>query len=425
MLSPHTRPSPPTASRRSYPRAARITTIALCSLAAAVGAGCGSAGATVAGAGTGGVQVAPLPAPVEPGRLVQGVTAEGILAQDGPRLGDGTPFVDWVFRAEAGQRVRVDLASSEFDTYLRIGRGVGGDFVLLQENDDAPHLPGGATDSRVTHTVDVAGDYVVRVTAFDPEEGGAYAVRVSSLPAALEAPRGGRIAPGATVRGRLEEIEAILDEDYPYQEWTLAAEAGARLSIETRSDDFDTFLSVGRRTPAGFEELAANDDWPGSHNGTDSRVVVTIADAGDYLLRVFPFDPDVRGAYEISVTPMPPLPAEPVTRPIAVGERVTGTLSDEDAQLGDGAPYQHWTFTGRAGDAVGISLSSSDFDTVLILGEIEGGVFREFASNDDANDSTDSHLDVILPVTGEYRIRVRPFAPDARGAYALEVLDLR
>jgi len=424
MLVPITRPARP-ATRHPIPRVGRFAVITLCSLAATLGAACGPAGATVHGGGAGGVQAALGPIPVEPGRLILGEVAEGVLTLNGPRLEDGSPYVDWVFRADAGQRVRVDLTSSEFDTYLRVGRVVGGAFVLLQENDDAQHLDGDATDSRVTHTVDAAGDYVVRVTAYSPEEEGTYRVRVSALPAALESPRGGRVAPGATVRGQLEEIEAILNEDYPYQEWALAAEAGTRLEVEARSDDFDTLLSVGRRTAAGFEELAANDDWPGSDNGTDSRVVLTLRNAGDYLLRVFPFDPDVRGAYEISVTQLPALPTEPVTRAIAPGGRVTGTLTDEDAQLGDGAPYQHWTFTGRSGDAVGFSLSSSDFDTVLILGEIDGGVFREFASNDDANDSTDSHLEVVLPASGEYQIRVRPFATDARGVYTLEMLDLR
>jgi hypothetical protein len=97
-----------------------------------------------------------------------------------------------------------------------------------------------------------------------------------------------------------------------------------------------------------------------------------------------------------------------------------GVLEDGDNVLqSDGSLYDEYIFEGEEGQAVSISLTSEEFDTYLAIITPDGQVLGE---NDDvAPGSTDSALDVTLPLSGPYLVIANGFDSSSRGAYTLEV----
>jgi trypsin-like peptidase len=65
--------------------------------------------------------------------------------------------------------------------------------------------------------------------------------------------------------------------------------------------------------------------------------------------------------------PMPTPTAAAAGRTIAVGQSVTGRLTEDDEVYSDTTYYQRWQLTPRSGQDITIDLSSADFDPVLIV----------------------------------------------------------
>jgi Bacterial pre-peptidase C-terminal domain. len=85
----------------------------------------------------------------------------------------------------------------------------------------------------------------------------------------------------------------------------------------------------------------------------------------------------------------------------------------------DNSLYREYTFEGRAGQSVAISLESTDFEPyVAIIGPND----RLLAQNDEGSDSTkNAFLSVTLPATGRYRVIVNAYDASGRGRYTLTV----
>jgi hypothetical protein len=92
----------------------------------------------------------------------------GNLSATDPTTDDFRHYHDFPFSAASGQRILVDLTSSDFDTYLAIGTGSGPDFAPLAENDDGSD---GSTDSMLVHRFVTGGNYTIRVTSFSAAVG--------------------------------------------------------------------------------------------------------------------------------------------------------------------------------------------------------------------------------------------------------------
>jgi hypothetical protein len=115
--------------------------------------------------------------------------------------------------------------------------------------------------------------------------------------------------------------------------------------------------------------------------------------------------------------------ATPPSRSIAIGQTVVGQLDAADAKQEDGSFYETWTFQARAGQRLIISMGSSDMDTYLILGYMEGGEFHGLEEGDDAYGSTDSSIEFSVRRDGTYVIRASSFAEGETGPYTLLVFD--
>jgi hypothetical protein len=81
--------------------------------------------------------------------IERGQTVTGTLSAADPAPSTRGPFKVYQFPARAGERLTAVMRSSEFDSYLRLGREVGGITDELDADDDG----GGETDARVRFTV--------------------------------------------------------------------------------------------------------------------------------------------------------------------------------------------------------------------------------------------------------------------------------
>lgn len=113
----------------------------------------------------------------------------------------------------------------------------------------------------------------------------------------------------------------------------------------------------------------------------------------------------------------PTTPTTPVANP-AGGEVRQGTLAAGDATLQSGEFSDHYQFQWTQGQFVHIELSSSVFDTYVIVRGPSGGQH----DNDDGPDSgTNSVLDVNVHETGTWTVIATSFRAGEQGAYTLQV----
>lgn len=130
--------------------------------------------------------------------------------------------------------------------------------------------------------------------------------------------------------------------------------------------------------------------------------------------------------------PAPPEPAvvgsEPGPEPIAeklppaylpTGPSLqVGTLDAAGPLLDDGRIYEARTLTLEAGSPVVVTMQSSDFDTLITIGELRGGSFIALASNDDAVvGSTNSRLEFVSPSAGQYIVLFSSYEAGKTGTY--------
>lgn len=241
-----------------------------------------------------------LPA-VSPGATVMGRIAPG-------------ESQSWRLEARAGQSVRIDADSTDFDTVLTVRFPDG----RTMENDDRD--PGRDLNSTLRMKLPVSGTYVVTVRAFGRAEQGVYRLAVASMgegepvDAVPGAPAPGGIgtrapqAPpvagpgearlqGAGERtGRLGPGDDRLDSGEFVQWFEVSGPAGQPVTFTLRSTEFDTYLML--RGPGDFR--IDNDDGPGM--GTDSRIETVLPTTGVYRVGVTSYRPGEVGRYRLEIT---------------------------------------------------------------------------------------------------------------------------
>jgi 3'-phosphoadenosine 5'-phosphosulfate sulfotransferase len=342
-----------------------------------------------------------------PGRIAVGRDETGSLGANSAEDDDGKRYDAYAFRASAGERVKIDLESDDFDSFLRVGRIVNGAFVQMAENDDG----GSSLNARLVFTAPQAGEYLIRVTSYNGSAEGDYRLSMEQGP---PAPTAAPVTIGEETRGRLNSDSATSDSGAPADLYRFSGRAGQRVAITMKADGFDTYLEL---FDANHNSLATDDDSAGDLN---ARLTHTLAEDGDYLIEARAFSSG-EGPYTLNIEEIAPPPPPSA---IAFGQTVEGELTNSDATDDDGRRYDAFVFSGTEGQRIQAVMRSGDFDAYLQLGE-NGEKFSEIASDDDGlGQGTDARLIFTLPETGEYVLRARSWSRDAKGLYALELQDL-
>ncbi|NJC42523.1 hypothetical protein GGQ87_002818 [Brevundimonas alba] len=350
----------------------------------------------------------PAPRAPRPSGIRLGQTVNGELTARDPEADDGLPYDAFAFRARAGERFAVALDSEAFDPIVRIGRMESGAFAELAQNDDGPD---DGLNSRLVFTAPDDGEYLIRVTPLTAAAEGRYSLSLREGPAPLPAQP---IAIGATVTGQLAESDGKNESDIPADAWRFEGREGQRVRIDMTSDDFDTVVEL-------FDDnrVSLGEDDDGGPEGTNSRLTFTLPRTGSYVVEARAFS-TATGDYELSITAVE---ADRAPDAIAFGTKLEGEIGETDPRDGDDRGYDAFTFSGIEGQRIQAIMRSGDFDTFLQIGKAEGE-FTALASDDDGlMEGTDSRLYFTLPADGDYVLRALPLGADAKGLYALELVD--
>jgi hypothetical protein len=369
-------------------------------------------------------------APAAPAQLAirAGQTLSGALTTSSPRMEDNSHYQLYTYRGRAGEHLTITLKSSAFDAYLAFGKMVGGQFDADETDDDS----GGGTDAQVEVTLPADGEYTIRANTLAADETGAYTLSVASGPTPASVPATaavrGEVRVGQTVSGSLSASDAKADDDSYYQLWTFPGRAGQTVTIDLKSSAFDAYLAVGRMQNGEFDQDESDDD---SGGGTDARVVFTPSADGTYAIRANTLSEGETGAYTLTVAAGGTAPvrsssstsssASPtaIVGTIRPGLTVSAALTSSDAKLGDDSYYRDYTYQGRAGERLTVTLRSAAFDTYLHVGRLDNGRFVSIDTDDDGAGGTDSKLEVTLPSDGTYVIRANSLSAGASGAFTL------
>ncbi len=345
-----------------------------------------------------------------------GQSLSGQLVQSDEPVNNRGRFHAYRFSATEGQRLLVTAESDAFDTYVIVGRQVGPVLDELKSNDDG----GENTNSRMRFTAPRTGEYLLLVQSLSEEGTGAFTVGLQPAPAATTG--GSRtLSFGATERGALADTDNE-DEDSGkfYDQYVFRGRAGQRVEIAMASEEFDTYLTLGRLDGCDWEELATDDD---GGDGTNSRLRHTLDQDGEYVIRATAFSSG-EGPYTLTLRER--TVAERVSQSITAGQGATSELDDDDLTLeSDNSYYETWTYQGRAGEQLRVTMESDDFDTYLAIGRMVGGQWEEIASMDDGGEGTNSLLEVTLDQDGEYVIRANSYTAGETGEYMLRVESSR
>lgn len=377
-------------------------------------------------------------------RIEADQTVSGALTPRDSRMYSGAHFELWIYSGSRGEQIGVTLRSIQFDAYLIVQQFPGGSSRILARDDDGA----GGNDARVELTLPEDGDYVITVSSAQRGETGAYRLSVESSETAprprpgpspsVAAPANSRTASprGASDARMLVHGQAVTGSlssspsgplGASEGDWRHAGRAGETITLDLRSSEFDPFLTLYSLSGERVTRVAQDDNGGG---GLNSRIVYRIPADGEYIARAERRQPGRSGSYTLSLRSTARssrLGARAEgNRRIPANAAVPGELDDSDPKMHDGTPYELWTYVGRAGETIRITLRSGDFDAFVSIGTLTNGVFAALESADDGAGGTNSRLDFTLPFAGEYSIRANSLSPQRpTGDYILRIDSLR
>ena len=104
---------------------------------------------------------------------------------------------------------------------------------------------------------------------------------------------------------------------------------------------------------------------------------------------------------------------------IQIGEVRQGSLTETDKRLeSDGSLYDWYMFQGRSGQRVKIELKSQSFNPYLVLLDRDG---TELISGCGGEEGQQAHIEITLPYSGRYHIRVNSLHKQGVGRYTLSI----
>lgn len=286
---------------------------------------------------------------------------------------------EWVFNAQAGERVNIVL-NSQFDSYLEL---FAPDGEFIASNDDSGNK---LTATLFDVQLKKSGPYTIVVRGYDNATGG-YVLALTGGHPTLG---GGLINSG--------EPRSILLTEQGYK-WQFQGGAGKFLTVSVATEEkVDSYLSL--YAPDGTL-LVSDDDSGGNLNAEIFEFELPVD--GKYTIRAYA----VQGAGLVTVT------ANVADRasgggPLTVGAPQTGVLKP--------GRVHNWEFIGEAGQIVNLKMNSPDFDTFLELRNSQNVILVE---NDDSPDGgTNSSIDLFtLPTDDTYTVVARGVSEQEGGNY--------
>jgi hypothetical protein len=313
--------------------------------------------------------------------LAVGGYQTGFLDSGDERYNGGS-YIDWYpLAVTEGIRVRVDVFSDDFDTYLIVELPGGG----ILENDDSD-----GTNSSVGFTVSTDGVARVGVRAYGSGSSGQYEVTA-------EEERLTPIRIGQVITADLMSGSAVYSvQGYP----------GQVIDVDLSSFDIDTTLTI--EDSSG--QSAYNDDYG---NSTDSYLLYVFGELGMATITVGSYGGN--GEYTLAVQESS-VQFETLSDGYRLenGDRIAGHLTSQSPQF-NGSFSQRFTFFAEEDERVEITLESDSFDSYLRLID-PGGV--EYTDDDSAG-NLNSRISFTTERAGMHEVYASPLGSGDVGLYTI------
>ncbi len=217
-----------------------------------------------------------------------------------------------------------------------------------------------------------------------------------------------------TLTGTLTTSDCTLSDGSYAKIYHFTGSAGTQVAIDLTSLAFDTYLVLFN---SSFTLVALDDDGGG---GTNSRIVYTLPQSGDWYIAANAFFVGSTGSYTLRLqcNTSPTSCTSGQSQSLGCNQNLTGSLTTSDCTLGDGTYAKIYHFTGNAGTQVTIDMTSSAFDSYLILFDSS---FTSVAQDDDSGGGTDSRIVYTLPRSGDWYVAANAFFVGSTGSYTLRL----
>ena len=394
------------------------------------------------------------------GTLRLGEEVRTTLSIDDSHLVENREADVWTFRANQAGQYYIELASTDFDTYLYVGT----DDWLDSSDDDF-----GNCNSRFT--VDLATGEAIRVaaTSFGGNYEGDYTLRVVTEPSpeqpggcstdfggsgfdvpgscestAYQAEANGALREGSLTESSFDAGDPTCEVDEYAEVWEFAANEGQSYTIDVMSSEFDTYMWL---VGPGMDGPLSDDDMGGACN---ARIELTAPSTGTYRVIATTFASGITGSYSVRVTRGTGVPIDDGVCPgfddfegevggfadwnaavaavvpefdeIESGDVVTEELTDNDYPTEVGTLARAYVLSARAGEEFTVELESEDFDTYLV---IHSTLLEDIIEDDDGLGNLNSAATFTAPASGDYKIIVSSFASSSTGEFTLRVIQNR
>jgi S1-C subfamily serine protease len=209
---------------------------------------------------------------------------------------DNSYYNAYTFEGRAGQRIVIEMSSSDVDSYLILLSSDGED---IAQDDDG----GGGSNSRLELSLPKDGTYTILANSYGSGQMGNYSLRIAAAASNAVDRTPSRISPQQQGRVLLQEQgnlgpgSPVLQSDGSfYQEHRFQGNEGQSVTISLESPDFDTYLIL---LDGDEQVIGENDD--ASPDSTNSSITVTLPATGTYRVIANAYDRTGRGRYTIVV----------------------------------------------------------------------------------------------------------------------------
>jgi hypothetical protein len=294
----------------------------------------------------------------------------------------------------AGQSLKVELRSSEFDAFLS---AMGPDGATVTEDDDSL----GGNNARISFTAVTAGRYRIAVSSYESGQSGDYTLRADVwarkplVVAKLELP------------GRAQGTLSDGDARRANGQWVKAFRFNAKAADEIEAGldaQFDGYLIL--LAPTG-RPIAKADE-----GGTNAKLRASLPFTGEYTILVTSSRSDSSGDFTVELLRVEPSSATPA-RPLTLGTMQRGKMA---AQVGGSPVSDRYTLVSKGGQYLDARMSAETFDPLLSLVGPSGDLL---ATDDDSGGGTNARLRITLPVAGNYTLIASRIDPGKGGDYLL------
>jgi hypothetical protein len=290
---------------------------------------------------------------------------------------------EWIFEAQAGERVNVVL-NSQFDSYLEL-YGPEGEFITASD-DNSGSLNAALFEVQIRKT----GRHILAVRGY----GGAMGSYTLTLSGGHPTVGGGLLASGES-RTVILSPEGI--------KWHYQGKKASYLTVTaTPADGLAARLALYGPDGAWL----AGDDGAGEVNA--EIVEFQLPAAGVYTIQAQSAAKSGPVTITLSDSPQPSGGGS-----LALGQSRTGSLKPGDSH--------QWHFTGEAGQLINLSLTS-EFEALL---ELRDSQDMTLAENDPTTNSNPVINLFTLPANDTYTVMVQSLSADEGGKYELSLKPIK